>query len=497
MTLDSTPDLVTFVIACTLVAAILVCLLILLLRPRGGGGMAELEARLRADSETLRNTLVEFDRNLRREIADGASLALSAAFDKVQAGARAQSEELNRFGANIQAVLGSVRTQLVDTTEKAATATELTLREFGEQHGQRLDGMGRLLRETDEKTQRGMDGFAERLREEQERLRALVAQRLDEMRAGNEAKLEDMRKAVDEQLKSALEKQVGESFQRVADQFAQVQQAIGQVQSVAGQVGDLKRLFSNVKTRGGWGEAQLDTMLADSLPAGSYERNWRLRDGSAEAVDFALRVPVQDREPVWLPIDAKFPTEDYDRLLTAAEEGNREDELEARRGLDRRIRLEAARICSKYIVAPRTLEFAILYVPTDGLFAEISRSPGLIETVRREHRVMVMGPSLLPAFLHTVRVGHLTVALQQKASEIGETLGAVKAEWGKLGGALDGLAKRAELLSKGIEETRLRTRAVGRTLRAVGAIEYGRAEQVLGLDAPALADAAEDEPDAG
>ena len=483
MTFDAIPEIV----ACVFAALVLVCLLILLLRPLAGAGM---EARLRAENEALRASLVDFDRNLRREIADGTSLGLSTAFDKVQAGARAQSEELARFGESVQAVLGAVRAQLTETTEKAATATDLALKEFGAQQGQRLDGMGRLLREADERAARGMEGFAERLRLEQERLRAMVGLRLDEMRAGNEAKLEEMRRAVDEQLRSALEKQVGESFQRVAEQFAQVQQAIGQVQSVAGQVGDLKRLFSNVKTRGGWGEAQLDAMLADSLPAGSYERNWRLREGSAEAVDFALRVPVQGAEPVWLPVDAKFPTEDYDRLLLAAEDGNREDEAEARRGLDRRIRSEAARICGKYIVAPRTVEFAVLYVPTDGLFAEIARSPGLIEAVRREHRVMVMGPSLLPAFLHTVRVGHLTMALQHKASEIGETLGAVKAEWGKLGGALDTLAKRAEVLSKGIEDTRTRTRAVGRALSGVGAIEYGRAEQLLRLDAPALTAAA-------
>ncbi len=480
------------VIVCAFALLILICLVLLLLRP-GAGGM---EARLRAESEALRATLVDFDRNLRREIADGTSLGLSAAFDKVQAGARAQSDELARFGESVQAVLGAVRVQLADTVERAATATDLALKGFGEQQGQRLDGMGRLLREADERGARDMAGFAERLRLEQERLRSLVGLRLDEMRAGNEAKLEEMRRAVDEQLRSALEKQVGESFQRVAEQFAQVQQAIGQVQSVAGQVGDLKRLFSNVKTRGGWGEAQLDTMLADSLPSGSYERNWRPRAGSAEAVDFALRVPVPNggpgSEPVWLPVDAKFPTEDYDRLLLAAEEGQREDEAEARRGLDRRIRAEAARICGKYIVSPRTVEFAVLYVPTDGLFAEIARSPGLIEAVRREHRVMVMGPSLLPAFLHTVRVGHLTMALQHKASEIGETLGAVKAEWSKLGGALETLAQRAEKLTKGIQETQVRTRAVGRALSGVGAIEYGRAEQLLGLDAPALAEAAED-----
>ena len=300
------------------------------------------------------------------------------------------------------------------------------------------------------------------LHEEQEKLRALLDARLDGIRA-----------AVDERLQAVLEKQVGESFRRVTEQFAEVQQAIGAVRGVVAQVGDLKRLFGNVRARGGWGEQHLQSLLDDLLPGG-YVQNLRPTEGSAEAVEFALRVPVKGAD-IWLPIDAKFPTEDYDRLLLAAEAGSREDEATARRGLERATREAASRI-ARYVVPPTTVEFAVMYVPTDGLFAEIARTPGLIEQVRREHRVMVMGPTLLPAFLHTIRVGHLTVTLERKAVQIGETLSAVKAEWAKLDGALATLAERAELVSRGIEETRRRARAVGGRLRHVSeAKEAGEA----------------------
>jgi len=328
----------------------------------------------------------------------------------------------------------------------------------------------------------GFDRFADTLRREQERLRAQVDDKLEAIRAGNEAKLEQMRAAVDEQLQSALEKRVGESFKQVAEQFARVQQAIGQVQAVAVQVGDLKRLFSNVRARGVWGESQLDAVLEDVLPGG-YERNFRVREGSGEAVEFALRMPVRERDaPLWLAVDSKFPTEDYDRLLLAAEAADKDAEQAARRALERRIRAEADRIERKYIVPPRTADFAIMYLPTEGLFAEVNRAPGLIEHVRRAHRVMVLGPSLLPALLHTLRIGQLTMVLERRTADIAAMLGAVRTEWGKLNGALDGMAERAEKLSRSIDDTRVRTRQVGKKLGGVLAIEAGEADRLLGLD---------------
>ena len=422
-------------------------------RRKAADRLDALERRLRDDGEALRRALMELDQGLRREVAESAARGLAAAFDKVQEGGREHGVVLQRFNLATQASLTELRTEIAD------------------------------------RLRAGFDRFAEQNRADQEQLRARVDQKLEAIRTGNEAKLDQMRAAVDEQLQSALEKRVGESFKQVAEQFAQVQQAIGQVQTVAGQVGDLKRLFSNVKARGVWGEAQLDAVLEDVLPHG-YERNFRVREGSGEAVEFALRMPLKDRDDaVYLPIDSKFPTEDYDRLLLAADAADKEAEQAARRALERRIREEAGRISGKYIVPPRTVDFAIMYLPTEGLFSEVNRVPGLVEFVRRDHRVMVIGPSLLPALLHTVRIGQLSMVLERRSGDIAAMLSAVKTEWSKLGRALDGMADRAEKLSKSIDDTRVRTRQVGKKLGNVLAIEPGEADRLLGFDNPGSAGA--------
>ncbi len=472
----------------TAIAAIVAAVLALVAVVLGllqGGRNAALHDGVRAEAEMLRRAFIELDQGLRRELAQGSREGLAAAFDKVQAGLVAQSDGLERFGRAQQGVLGTALTH------------------FGAQQGQRLDQVDRSVREANAamhaaqvafKQQMGetldrliassaasLEAFSTRLaaldinlKSEQGQLRALVGTQLEAMRAGNEAKLEEMRKAVDEKLQSALEKQLKDSFTNLQEQLAAVQQAIGQVQSVAGEVGDLKRLFSNVKSRGGWGEAQLEAMLTDILPVGAFEKNFRVKEGSGEMVEFALRVPGRGGEHAWLPIDSKFPTEDYGRLVAAHEAGLREEEAAARAALAQNIRLEARKIDSKYISVPRTLEFGILYVPSDSLFAEVARVPGLIEAIRRDSHVMVMGPSLLPAFLHTLRVSYVTLALEQKASEIGETLAAVKGEWAKFGEALSAIKKQADTLASGIESTLVRQRAIGRRLTNVDAIDDAR-----------------------
>lgn len=389
------------------------------------------------NTEALRRALTEMDQALRGEIATGTRDGLTAAFDKVQEGTKVQAEQLGAFGKEL---------------------------------GARLEGLADRVRT-------GFGEFTERLREQQEQLRANLETNLEKIRSGNEAKLEEMRKAVDEQLQSALEKRLDESFKRVTEQFAHIQQAIGQVKDVTGQIGDLRRLFSNVKARGGWGEAHLQALLDDVLPPGSYETNVRVNDDTGEVVEFALRMPHRDR---WLAIDAKFPAEDYERLLVAAEAGDRDQEQAARKALERRIRDEAKRISGKYITQ-RTVEFAVMYLPSEGLYSEVYQIPGLLETIRRQHDVMVLAPSSMPGFLYCIRVGHLTLALEQNAAKIGETLSAVKTEWSNLGKTLDVLARRAETLSNGIKDTQRRTRVVGRTLKAVDALDFERAEQVLGL----------------
>jgi DNA recombination protein RmuC len=294
-----------------------------------------------------------------------------------------------------------------------------------------------------------------------------------------ETRLTAIQTSVNEKLHEAVEQQMTNSFARVLEQFAQVQQAMGEVQSAAAQIGDLKRIFSNVKTRGGWGEAQLGAMLEQVLPPGAFERNYALRADSRERVDFALRMP--SRSELWLAVDSKFPTEDYERLLNAAEAADLDAERAARDGLSIRVRLEAKKIREKYICPPETVEFGVMYLPSDGLFAEVARIPNLIDEIRTREKVIILGPTLLPALLQTIHLGHITLDLEKRAGEIGKLLGATRSEMTKMDDVLSKLAANASAMSSNIEKARVRTRAVGRVLRTVEMVEANTAQTLLGL----------------
>jgi DNA recombination protein RmuC len=310
-------------------------------------------------------------------------------------------------------------------------------------------------------------------------LRRQAAEDAQKTTALLEARLGVIQASVNEKLHEAVEQQMTASFARVLEQFAQVQLAMGEVQNAAKQIGDLKRIFSNVKTRGGWGEAQLGAMLEQILPPGAYERDFALKDGSRERVDFALRMP--SRERVWLPVDSKFPTEDYDRLLTAVDAVDPEAERAARDGLAVRVKLEARKIREKYICPPETVDFAVLYLPSDGLFAEVARIPGLLDDVRARDKVIILGPTLLPAMLQTIHLGHITLDLEQRAGEIGKLLGATRGEMVKMDQVLERLAANASAMSSNIEKARVRTRAVSRVLRNVEMVETETGQALLGL----------------
>ena len=322
-------------------------------------------------------------------------------------------------------------------------------------------------------------------------MRTALDARLRELREGNEAKLEAIQKTVNEQLHEAVEKQMTTSFQRVTEQFAQVQKAMGDVQAVTAQIGDLKRLFGNVKTRGGWGETQVRALLDDILPVGAYETNWKPRANSDDAVEFAVAMPSTGGARVFLPVDAKFPVEDYERLLLAMDAGDADAERTARRALERRVRDEAKKIAEKYIAPPTTVTFAVMYLPTDGLYAEVARMPGLIDDLGRGYSVMVMGPTLLPALLRTIHLGYLTMTLERKAVEIGQLLGATKSEMGKMDKVLETLAKQANTFTNTIESARVRTRAVDRKLRSIEAADPIESARLLGTDDPGIEDESE------
>ncbi|MDA8050970.1 MAG: DNA recombination protein RmuC [Rhodospirillales bacterium] len=364
-------------------------------------------------------------------------------------------------------------------TERALTALVVERQEgLRVQLAESLGEFRTALAEEQGKLRLALAETAERSDREQgerfERLRAMTEEKLAELRLGNEAKLSEIRKTVNEDLQANVQKRMDESFARVIEQFAAVQKAMGEVQAVTAEIGDIKRIFANVKTRGGWGETQLRAMLDDLLPAGSYEANCRLREESDEAVEFAIRMPARGADKPLLPVDAKFPLEDYERMLLAAEAGDAEAERAARRGIERRVRDEARKIAEKYIHPPLTVEFAVLYLATDGLYTEVARIPGLIEELGRVHKVLILGPSLFPALLRTIQLGFVTLALEQKADEVRRLLGATKVEMVKMNEVLERLAGQTGRMSSTIEAARRRTRVVRSKLRAVEAQRLSR-----------------------
>lgn len=311
-------------------------------------------------------------------------------------------------------------------------------------------------------------------------MRAATDLRLRELREGNEAKLAEIQKTVNEQLHEAVEKQMSASFERVVEQFAAVQKTMGEMQAIGAQIGDIKRLFGNVKTRGGWGETQVRAMLDDVLPEGSYDINWKPRADSDDSVEFAIIMPMRGSVRPRLPIDAKFPVEDYERMLNAAEAGDADAEKSARRALERRIRDEAKKLQSKYIHPPATVEFAVMYLPTDGLYTEVARIPGLIDQLGRENRVLVLGPSLFPALVRTIQLGHVTLALEEKADEVRHLLSATRNEMGKMDSVLAKLEKQVGTVSTTLGSARQRTRAVQNKLKSIEVLDNDATARLLG-----------------
>ena len=316
--------------------------------------------------------------------------------------------------------------------------------------------------------QAGLGQLIHSVLRDQGELRTIMETKLRDMAETSATRLAAIEASVTTQLHAAVEQQMSTSFQRVLDQFAAVQKAMADVQAVSAGIGDIKRIFANVKTRGAWGEAQLRTLLDDLLPPGGYVANAAIAEG--RVVEFAVRMPGGGGRPderSLLPIDAKFPLADYERLLDAAQAGNAEAERAARRALETALRVEAKRIAGKYIVPPVTTEFAVLYLPTDGLYAEAASMPGLLDDLGRTHRVLVMGPGLLPGLLRTIHLGYVTLALEQKAEQIGRLLGATRQEMLRMDEVLDRLGRNATTMARTIEDARSRTRVVQKKLRDV------------------------------
>ena len=315
-------------------------------------------------------------------------------------------------------------------------------------------------------------------------IRETLEKQLAQLQTNNAAKLDEMRATVDEKLQTTLQARLGESFKQVADRLEQVHKGLGEMQTLAQGVGDLKHLLTNVKTRGIFGEAQLASLLEQVFVPDQYAVQVATRPGSKNVVDFAIKLPGKSDsgEPLWLPIDAKFPNEDYERLLDAQGRADVVAAELAGRALEQRIRLEAKSIADIYLEPPYTTDFAIRFLPTEGLYAEVLRRPGLMEALQRDCRVTLAGPTTLLAMLSSLQMGFRTLALEKRSSEVWQVLGAVKTEFGKFGDVLAKVKAQTETVLKTLDSAQTRSRAMGRALKTVEALPETQAQSLIALD---------------
>ncbi len=315
-------------------------------------------------------------------------------------------------------------------------------------------------------------------------IRTTLDTRVKELQEENEKKLEEMRKTVDEKLQGTLEKRLGESFKLVSDRLEAVQRGLGEMQNLATGVGDLKRVLTNVKSRGTWAEVQLGAILEQFLAPGQFQKNVQTKKGSSDVVEFAVRLPGRTDDPedsVWLPIDSKFPQEDYLRLQEASETGDADGVQKAADALARTLKMEAQKIHDKYLDPPGTTDFGIMFLATEGLYAEALRQPDLVPLLQDRFRIVVAGPTTLAAILSSLRMGFQTLAIEKRASEVWDVLGAVKTEFGKFGDVLGKVKKQLGTASRTIDEAETRTRAMERKLRSVQELPEDDTEALLQL----------------
>ncbi|HEY5365607.1 MAG TPA: DNA recombination protein RmuC [Casimicrobiaceae bacterium] len=411
--------------------------------------------------------------------------------DQAMRGAADLRARLEDFARNAAEHQRDMRADLVIARQEQSDTAGTLRREVSERLAQLQQATGQALADAQVAQGTHFKHFGEGLAA----LTTTVEQKLEALRSDNEKKLEQMRATVDEKLQATLEKRLGDSFQIVSQRLEQVHKGLGEMQSLAVGVGDLKRVMSNVKNRGGWGEVQLGALLAEMLTPQQYATNVATRPGSKDRVEYAISLPgrSEDGEPCWLPIDAKFPLDDFQRLQDAQDRADVPAVEASRRALEDFFRSEAKKIRDKYIEPPHTTDFAILFVPTEGLYAEAVSRAGLAETLQREHRVMLAGPMNLAAMLNSLQLGFRTLAIEKQSTEVWRVLGAVKTEFGKFGELLSKTKERLDTVGKTLDDAGRKSRTIARKLRDVEALPEAEADRLLGtvpaLPAAAAADA--------
>jgi len=440
------PDALTLVFVALVVVAALVGVVLARLgsltsaRDAAARESSELRTRL----EVLVATNADFERDLRQDLANARTEQAAAA----QAG----------------------RTELAATLAQHAHATHQQLAAMASAQNEQMKHFGDRLAELTKANEQRLEA-----------VRATVEQRLDVLRSENAQKLDQMRATVDEKLQTTLDERLGQSFKQVSDRLEQVHKGLGEMQTLAAGVGDLKKVLTNVKNRGGWGEVQLGALLAEMLTPTQFAQNVATRPGSKERVEFAVKLPgrSEDGAPCWLPIDAKFPLEDYQRLQDAIERADGVAVEACRKALETFFKTEAKSIRDKYVEPPHTTDFAILFVPTEGLYAEAVSRPGLADALQREFRVMLCGPMNLAAMLNSLQLGFRTLAIEQRSTEVWRVLGAVKTEFGKFGEILAKTKEKLDQVGRTLDDAGRKSTTIARKLRDVEALPESEADRLL------------------
>jgi len=387
--------------------------------------------------------------------------------------AKASGERLDSVRAESAIGAKQLREEVIAALKGIAETTTKTMGELANRQKTQLETMSTVIEKLSDSNEKKLEA-----------VRVTVEGKLQSMQIDSAKQLEQMRQTVDEKLQGTLEKRLGESFKQVSERLEMVHKGLGEMQTLATGVGDLKKVLTNVKTRGTWGEVQLGALLEQVLNPDQFGTNVATKDGG-ERVEFAIKLPgqgVDKDEVVWLPIDAKFPVEDYHRLIDAQEKADIEEVEVAGKQLENRVKACASDICEKYLNPPKTTDFGILFLPIEGLFAEVIRRTGLTEVIQREYRVVIAGPTTLWSILNSLQMGFRTLAIQKRSSEVWNLLAAVKTEWTKYGDVLDAVQKKLNQASDTIEKAKVRSRVVGRKLKDVQELPVNKAKTLLTLD---------------
>lgn len=407
------------------------------------------------------------ERAKRRRELDALFQNLSAATERSLRFIPSREEYQTQMYQSTQQLLGQMN-ELTRTELNRFDTLDARFELFTQTHEGRLRAQSQLL---DEKLRQSEQRI--------EKMRETLEKSVSSLQMENSRKLDEMRQTVDEKLHSTLEKRLAESFQVVSAQLEQVSKGLGEMRSLANGVGDLKRVLTNVKTRGVWGEMQLGALLEQVLAKNQYDENVAVVPDSQQRVEFAVRMPGRDDETVYLPIDAKFPVEDYERLLTAHESGTTEQIQAAQKALEDALRTEAKRIASKYIAPPHTTDFAVMFLPTEGLYAEALRSRGLAEELQEKQHILIAGPMTLTALLTSLQVGFRTLAIEKRSGEVWKLLSAVKTDFSRFAELLDAAQQKMRMASDSIEKATSRSHTIERKLRKVEELDVQEAAAYL------------------